>query len=411
MTLEILSIGNELLSGRTVNTNASLISRTVQSEGFTVDRITVLPDETALLKAGIEAAMKRCPFVITTGGLGPTGDDLTRDVVAEIFGAPLIFNEEIYTDLIKRYGPHEAHRHQATVPKGAQILWNHLGTAPGFILKNATSSVIVLPGVPAQMKDMLRRDVLSFLKKEATPNHKQQALFLCLLSESAVDPYLRTLEKETSNIQIGICPSYGTLSIYLSTQDPKQDLQPLADKIAAKFSPYFFSTTSNQIETALHETLIARRKTLALAESCTGGKMAARLTAISGASDYFLGSIVSYSNRLKESALDVSAETLEKHGAVSQETVTEMVQGTLKLTGADYAIAVSGVAGPTGGTKEKPVGTVWGAIGEKDGSIYTNQFAAKGKGRRDLVIDYSATFLFSMLWRYLSHQIPPFEHI
>lgn len=409
MTLEILSIGNELLAGHTINTNASSIARTLQPEGYSIERVTVLPDEIKTLKQGIEAAMQRSRFVITTGGLGPTGDDLTRDLVAEIFGASLVYDEAIAADLEKRFGPHRTHRHQATVPAGAQILPNRLGTAPGFILENNHNAVIVLPGVPAQMEDMLQSDVLPFLKKHASPSHKEQALFLCLLSESEVDPYLREIEKENPGVQIGICPSYGTLSVYLKTQNLKQNLTPIANQITSRFSTQCFSSESNKIEGALHKTLIQKKKTLALAESCTGGHMAARLTAISGASDYFLGSIVSYSNHVKQSVLGVSSETLTKHGAVSKETVTEMVQGTLKLSGADYAIAVSGVAGPTGGTPDKPVGTVWGAIGEKDGKIFTHQFQAKGRGKRALVIDYSTTYLLSMLWRYLIHHIPPFE--
>jgi len=406
-TLEILSIGNELLTGFTINSNASVIGQKLLSSGISVDRVTLLPDEVSELKIGIEEAMERSPFIIITGGLGPTGDDLTRDVLADIFDAPLVYNQAVADDLTTRFTSNlPTLKNQAMVPQGATIFHNPIGTAPGFILSNQKSTLIVLPGVPSQMEALLDK-VIPYLEEHCPKSHFVKSLYFCQLSEHTVDPFLRTLEKENPSVQIGICPSYGVISVYIRGKEQKL-IDQIGEQIIQKFKPYFFSATSKKIEHAIHEWMIAHNKTLACAESCTGGSMAARLTAHPGASDYFLGGIVSYSNALKQVALQVSPETLKSHGAVSEEVTREMVQGILKLTDANYAISVSGIAGPTGGTDEKPVGTIWGAIATND-HLFTGKFLAKGSQNRTLVIDYSVTFLFSSLWRYLKHNKEPFS--
>ncbi|NGX50753.1 MAG: CinA-like protein [Chlamydiae bacterium] len=406
MTLEILSIGNELLAGFTINSNAAVIGQRLLLSGLTVDRVTLLPDEPSRLKAGIEEAMERSSFIITTGGLGPTGDDLTRDIVAEIFGTTLIYDDAVAEDLIERFSSTlPTLKDQAMVPQGATIFQNPIGTAPGFILSNEKSTVIVLPGVPSQMEALLE-EVIPYLEKECKKKSLVKSLYLCQLSEQSVDPLLRTIEKENPALQIGICPSYGTLYIHIHAEE--QELIDLAsEKILQEFEPYLYSTTSKQIEHAIHEWMIDHKKSFACGESCTGGAMAARLTVISGASDYFLGAIVAYSDTLKQSALNVARESLERYGAVSEEVVREMALGTLKLTGADYVITISGIAGPKGGSEEKPVGTICAAIATKE-EIFTGTFLSRGAQKRALVIDYSVTYLLSELWRYLKQNRRPF---
>ncbi len=402
MTLEILSIGNELLSGHTINSNAAVIGQALLPNGFSIDRVTLLPDEVTLLKKGIEDAMERSTFIITTGGLGPTGDDLTRDVIAEIFNATLVYDEAIASDLIRRFGSDlPTLEDQAMVPKGAKVIPNTLGTAPGFVLEGQ-ATLFVLPGVPSQMEAMLPA-VIAHLEKHHTKSHYVESLYLCLLSEQAVDPYLRTLEKENPGIDIGICPGYGTLSVYVHGDDPKK-LPPIRDQIGKKFAAHTYSTSNKLIEVALHEWMVKNKKTFAAAESCTGGHLAARLTAHPGSSDYFLGSVVSYSNKLKETGLGVSPKTLKTHGAVSKEVVLEMVQGIQKLTGADYAVATSGIAGPDGGTSDKPVGTVWTAIATPE-KTFAALIPIKGSARnRALIIDYTVTYLLASLYRHIVYQ-------
>ncbi|QVL57534.1 MAG: nicotinamide-nucleotide amidohydrolase family protein [Simkaniaceae bacterium] len=407
MTLEILSIGNELLSGHTINSNAATISQSLLPHGFSVEKVTLLPDEVALLKKGIEEAMERSAFIITTGGLGPTGDDLTRDVVAEIFNTSLVRDEAVAEDLIQRFGKNlPTLEDQAMVPKRATVIPNPLGTAPGFILEGK-ATVFVLPGVPSQMEVMLPA-VIAHLEKHHTKSHYVESLYLCLLSEQQVDPYLRTLEKENPGIDIGICPGYGVLSVYVHGSDPKK-LSSIRDQVAKKFEAHVFSISSKQIEVALHQWMVKNKKTFAAAESCTGGHLAARLTEHPGSSDYFLGSVVSYSNHLKETALGVFPKTLEEHGAVSKEVVLEMVEGAKKLTGADYAIATSGIAGPDGGTVDKPVGTVWTAISTPE-KTYTGLIPIKGSVQsRALIIEYTVTYLLASLYRHLNYNSEPYQ--
>lgn len=407
MTLEILSIGNELLTGYTINSNAAVIAQALLPHGFTVDKVTLLPDEVALLKNGIEEAMERSSFVITTGGLGPTGDDLTRDIVAEIFGTTLVKDEEVAKDLIHRFGKNvPTLEDQAMVPKGAEVIANPLGTAPGFILKGK-ATVIVLPGVPSQMEAMLPH-VLEHLEENHQKSHYVKPLYLSLISEAMVDPYLRTLEKEHPGIEIGICPGHGTLSVYVHGGHP-ETIAPICDQVAEKFKPHVYSTTGKEVEVALHEWMVKNKKTFAAAESCTGGHLAARLTNHPGSSNYFLGSVVSYSNHLKETGLGVSAETLKAHGAVSQEIALEMVRGIQKLTDADYAISTTGIAGPDGGTPEKPVGTVWSAI-HTPKKTFSGLIPIKESARnRALMIEYTITYLLASLYRYLTHNIEPYQ--
>ncbi|MCB1084583.1 MAG: nicotinamide-nucleotide amidohydrolase family protein [Chlamydiia bacterium] len=407
MSIEILSIGNELLSGQTQNTNVSTIGQFLLERGFKISRVTYLPDEREVLKEGIEEAMERSPFIITTGGLGPTLDDLTRGIVADIYHTKLVRFPEWAKVLTERYGREfKALEDQSTQPEGATLIHNPIGTAPGLIMKG-TSTLFVLPGVPSQMEVMLPAvvdDLSSRIKEKKALN----CLYLALLSEQDVDPTLRVLEKEHPEVEIGICPGYGTLSLYLQASDPSH-FPPVKSKLLEKFPFHLFSESDKRIEVALHEWMVKNKKTLALGESCTGGKMAETLTAHPGASDYFLGSIVSYSNQLKRSALGVKESTLKTFGAVSQETVEEMAAGVLKLTNADYVITVSGIAGPDGGTPDKPVGTVWAAIKTPE-KTFTGKVPSKPSVRlRNVLIRYSTTYLFVSLWRYLTYHIEPFS--
>jgi len=407
MAIEVISIGNELLSGSVLNTNVAIMGQRFLSHGFAIDRVTLLPDDFSLLKEGIKEAMRRSAYVITTGGLGPTGDDLTRDVIAELFQRPLICDRDVAEDLIKRFTSNfSTLQNQTKVPQGSTVLYNPIGTAPGFILTHKKSTLIALPGVSMQMEAMLS-SVVPYLEKSCPKNFYSTSLYLCLLVEEQVDPFLRTLEKEYSGLQIGICPSLGVLALFVRAPNITT-LNRVVEKITQSFSSYLFSTVSKRIEERIQEWMIAHKKSLVCAESCTGGHLSARLTAISGASSYFLGGVVSYSNSLKISLLHVSPESLRSYGAVSREVVIEMAQGALALADADYSLAISGIAGPCGGSDDKPVGTVWGAIATKK-ETFSGKICAQKGARREIVNEYSTTFLFSILWRYLQYNIKPFH--
>jgi len=370
VSIEILAIGNEVLSGMTVNSNAAYLSQKLEHEGWDVVRHTVLPDDPGSITMGLQEALDRSTCVIATGGLGPTIDDLTLPCAENIFeGEP-------------------------------QEIPNRVGSALGLIFETEDKMLILLPGVPQEMQPMFEDTVLPYLHQELPIEEKrfQETLHLCLLKEMEVDPLLRELKKLYPKIDIGIYPAYGTLTLRLRSFD-KAILQKIKNQIEDAFAKHLFPSKSGKIEEAIHDWFTAHKKTLACAESCTGGMIASKLTALAGASNYFLGSLVTYSNGLKEQLLGVSSETLKMKGAVSSETVREMLAGLLKRTGADWGIAVSGIAGPTGGTQDKPVGTVWCAIGQKGKEAVTGTFLAKGN--RQTIILQAADKGLGLLWQNL----------
>ena len=415
MIIEYVAIGNEVLSGRTVNTNAATLSRLLLAHGVHLSATHVFPDDTKVLKKALKQMMGRLDCLILSGGLGPTGDDVTRSVLSDLFDAPLVYDNDLAFDLKKRYGKLETLEDQAHILKGSQIIPNPLGTAVGYILSQQNITCIALPGVPDQMEEMVIRDVIPFLVKKSSKREREKACFLWGLPEEQVDPFLRDLEKTDPTLSISICPSYRSLALYFHTrtdslEEGNRKLLPVIEEVKKRFPLHVFSETSDRIELALHDALIKKEKTLCLAESCTGGEIASLITHIPGASSYFLGGVVAYSNALKCTALDVSQKVLNEKGAVSREVVLEMLSGILKLTGADYGIAVSGIAGPGGGTKEKPVGTVWGAIGKKGEEGFAEQVNLKGARRRDTLINYVSTYLLYSLWRWICFNRLPFQY-
>jgi nicotinamide-nucleotide amidase len=362
MSIEVVAIGNEVLRGIIINTNAAFLSRRLTEEGWNVSCQTTLSDGVVLLTSGLEAALARNSVVIATGGLGPTLDDNTLGCAQKLFCNP----------------PHQ--------------LPNSVGSAPGYFFSGNQRLLFLLPGVPQEMEQMFEENVLPYLKKyiPANPFH-QEALYFNLLRENDIDPLLRELQTQYE-LNIGIYPSYSGVLVIL--RGLKKEHVTVAKKaIAEAFKASLLPASKS--EEAILNWMVKNHQTLALAESCTGGFMAAQLTAISGASDYFLGSLVTYSNQLKEALLDVSPETLKKYGAVSREIVHEMWAGLLRKTGADYGIAVSGIAGPKGGTPDKPVGTVFYALGKKDEKPEIDILYFKGN--RQTVILRTTKWLFGLL--------------
>lgn len=372
--IEVIAIGDELLQGMTVNSNAVYLSYELGKQGYVVTRHTTLPDERVALRAGIGEALKRAQIVIVTGGLGPTRDDSTRQVIAELLEVPLEFRQEIADDLIQRFGSKlESVRDQATQPKGAQVLLNPVGTAPGLFFKEG---LIVLPGVPREMQAIFQQSVLPILKRvypQILPV-RSTTLYLHTLNENQLDPVLRQLPQE---IDVGIYPGYGSLSITIRSRN-EDDVIRCVQAIQQQFAEHCYDSQDGSLEEPIHRKLIATKKTIALAESCTGGRLAAQLTRLPDASRYFLGSIVAYSNAMKQELLGVAPALLEAHGVVSREVVEAMWKGVLAKTDADVAIAVSGIVGPGGGSLEKPVGTIWATVGWRESAPTTVSFLTRG---------------------------------
>lgn len=408
MRIEIIAIGNEVLSGFTINTNAAYISNQLMELGYETAKHVVVRDDENELRQELQNALAENDLVICTGGLGPTCDDVTRQVAAELFESEFVLNEQIEEELKKRYGDFPTIKDQATVPAKAKILKNEYGTAPGFLFSDGKSILILLPGVPLEMKEMFNREVKPYFL-EHFPDRKRKfrlVLNMFQLPESAVDPTLRELKEKFPLVTFGIYPGQGTLSVHFSMvsnseEEAMQYLRQPFDHVSKQFADHIFSL-GESLESTVHSLLIHKKLTLALAESCTGGAMAARFTALPGSSNYFLGSMVTYSNELKEKVLGVSRESLQTHGAVSPEVAKEMVLGLMKLTQCDIGISVTGIAGPDGGTPEKPVGTVWGAICKKGEEPYVWKLWAKGN--RQMVIERSINALMAKLYKIIKPQ-------
>jgi nicotinamide-nucleotide amidase len=372
MQIELLAIGDEVLSGYTINKNASDIARALLEAGFSVTRHQVVGDEKQAVKNVVIDALKRGVCVITTGGLGPTCDDHTRSIICEIFGVSLQWHQALFDKNTKLFGKMCEAENQAMQPEGAHLLKNDLGTASGLVMQNdalfPNALCISLPGVPSEMRAMLD-EVINFLKQVTKSARRLYVapLHFMKLKEVEVDPLLRELKNEFVDLEFGIYPDYGKLTVhvkaYAVTEEEFQQKTKMAkERILELFQRYYYESENGKIEEALHTLFQQKRLTFATAESCTGGSLAHRFTSQSGASCYFQGSVVAYTNQVKEELLSVKRATLEKYGAVSVEVTDEMVLGVAKKMHADCAVAVSGILGPEGGTKEKPVGTVAASI-------------------------------------------------
>jgi nicotinamide-nucleotide amidase len=364
MSIEIIAIGNEVLRGMIVNTNAAYLSRRLFEEGWNVACQTTLPDEMELMSQGLDEALSRSPVVIATGGLGQTLDDNTAAAAQELF---------------------------SQLP---QQIPNPVGSAPGLLFAENRKVLILLPGIPQEMEAIFEQSILPYLRKHysaAQPLHRE-AIYFYLLRENDVDPLLRKLQDQYE-LDIGIYPSYSALSVVLRGVK-KADVLTAKEAVITAFRPHLLPGA--KLEEAVHHWMRQHGKTLAFAESCTGGYMASQITALAGASDYFLGSLVAYSNRMKEDLLGVSAQTLKDHAPVSRQTALEMWKGLMKKTAADYGIAVTGIAGPDGGSADLPVGTIWYALGKKGEEPVVDTFHIKGN-RQTVILRTSKRLLALLL--------------
>ena len=403
--IEIVAIGTELLKGSIINTNGAEIAKALTEAGFISLRQTILPDEKIALKNGLMEALQRNAIVIATGGLGPTCDDLTRQVAAEIYGSTFEFNEELAEDLKKRYGNASASiADQASVPSKAILLNNPIGTAAGLVFSDEKSTLILMPGVPKEMRAMLHEQTIPFLCRKYAPSAPPKNLTYHFfgLSESFVDPLLRQLEKSYPDIEFGIYPSHGVLTVSATechrALKRNGQLSAALDQLKERFQQNYYGANGKKLEELIQYLFIQKGWTLATAESCTGGAIASRLTKIAGASNYFKGGVVSYSNELKESFLEVPSDVIETFGAVSEETVKAMAEGIVRRAGVDFGLSVSGVAGPAGGTDERPVGTVWIGIAGKDKVTSTHK--VRGYGNREMIIETAVNLALGLLLKF-----------
>jgi len=410
MNVTIINIGDELLIGQVVNTNASTMSRLLTAAGMEVRKTLVVGDERQAIWDAVDEAMHTSDAVLVTGGLGPTKDDITKKLLCEYFNSELVENDMALQN-VKRifesrgYELTPVNRAQALVPKCCEVLNNDLGTAPCMFFPSteSTGSVLVsLPGVPFEMEWLMRNRVIPKLQETfhtdiiITKNILVQGIGESFLSD-LIEPWELSLPE---NVKLAYLPVAGMTKLrltYRSNLNNQSNLNNLTKGLYELAGKYIVGEDCETLDELVHKTLIERGLTLATAESCTGGNIARLLTAQAGASTYFKGGVVAYSNEVKESALGVKHSTLEAHGAVSEETVREMVEGVRTRLGADLAIATTGIAGPDGGTAEKPVGTVWIAVA--DATHTEAKLLQFGANRRQQNIDRSTNQAYAMLIR------------
>lgn len=382
MIAEILCTGDEVRSGALVDSNSAHISQKLEEAGLEVTRHTCVGDNLETLEAVMKEIGNRADIAVATGGLGPTTDDLTTEAAAKAAGGlKLILDERALGEIEAFFNGRKrvmtpSNRKQAMLPQGADILYNPVGTAPGFGLKIGKCLFFFLPGVPYEMKKMLSDQVLPRIEKLQGRNRsfcKTRTISTFGLTESGVGETVADLSEKFPGIRLGLRANFPEIQIklYAAAQDETwldAQIEKASAWVSEKIGHRVISLEGHPMEAAVGNLLRQRGETLAVAESCTGGLISHWLTNVSGSSDYFLFSAVSYSNESKMKVLGVSQETLEQYGAVHEETAKEMAEGVRRLAGATYGIATSGIAGPTGGTDEKPVGTVCIGIASPEGA-------------------------------------------
>ncbi|MDR1305141.1 MAG: competence/damage-inducible protein A [Verrucomicrobiales bacterium] len=371
MQLEVVNTGSELLLGQTLNTHLGYFAEQLQPLGVPVTRAQIVPDG-PLIEAAIRAALARSEVVLVTGGLGPTSDDVTRDLVAKMLDAPLEFQPELLDKIYAYFArrkivPSDLTRAQAFVPRGATVLPNNHGSAPGLWLQRDGRHVFCLPGPPRELRPMFENHTLPVLKKifAGTPPLTVQVLRVYGIGESSVqervEPAVRAQVADRAGLDIGYCARPGEVDVRFVAAD--RDLVNRAAALTRELlGDAVYADGDGTLEQAVIGSAVARGKTIATAESCTGGLVAHLLTNVPGASAVLQRGWVAYSNQAKMDELNVSGETLQQHGAVSAECAREMALGALTVSGCDLAIALTGLAGPGGGTAEQPVGTLFAGL-------------------------------------------------
>lgn len=375
MNVEIIVIGDELLIGQVTDTNSGWIARELNHIGWEVTEITTVRDRSREITDALNSSFGRVDVVLMTGGLGPTKDDITKQTLCDYFGGKLVFDESVFANVEaifrrRKLTMNDSTRNQAYVPNVCTVIQNSVGTAPVMWFERNGKVLVSMPGVPTEMKTVMKEAVISRLR-EYFQDHSSILHRTCLVKDFTESRLSETLSDFVAQlpacIKLAYLPTPGVIRLRLTARgDEESYLQKIIDdeffKLRTILGSHLFCGSDTTLAGALGSILTERGETLATAESCTGGNIAHEITRVAGSSVYFKGSVVAYSNEVKARVLNVSSETLSGFGAVSRETVLQMVSGVQRLLSSDCAIATSGIAGPGGGSVEKPVGTVWIAV-------------------------------------------------
>ncbi|HEY5340133.1 MAG TPA: competence/damage-inducible protein A [Candidatus Aquilonibacter sp.] len=411
LSVELIAVGTELLLGQLTDTNTVFVAQTLAASGIDVFATHGIGDNRARIALAMRGALDRVDGVITTGGLGPTVDDLTKEAACDALGLDVELHEPSLTLMHEFFAQmgremRENNRKQAFVPRGSFVLENPRGTAPGFVAFGAGGKFVAcMPGVPREMRPMLNEVLIPFLRERYAIADAiyTRVLHTINIGESEIDHRIDDLFRSGENPKIAVLAHEGQCDVKImakaaSPQDAEALIAPLQAEIARRLDGFIYGADRTPLEGAIHDLLQARRETIATAESCTGGRIAAALTAAPGSSKSFLGGVVAYDNAVKIAQLGVRPETLAVHGAVSDETAREMARGARARLGTTHAIATTGIAGPSGGTEEKPVGLVWFAI-DLGGEIKTYRFQFRGD--RDAIQRRATTMALGLVWHRL----------
>lgn len=370
MNIELVTIGTELLLGMTVDTNGAEIARSLAEKGVRVARRTSVADRADDIREAVAGALARTGAVLTTGGLGPTRDDITKKVIADLYAAPLEFDEAVWGNLLERFArlqrtPPQSNRSQAEVPKGAIVLRNRWGTAPGIWLDGSPGLTIMLPGVPMEMRKLMQHEVVPRLAARSSGSVIRSLMVRTTgIPESALAERLGHIEREIAPVSLAYLPGLEGVDLRLSAWEVSAGeadrmLRTAAEVVRGRAAEHVYGEGERDLAELVLEAARSQGERLAVAESCTGGLVGARLTEIPGSSDVFVGGVIAYDNAVKREALNVPAELLEQHGAVSEPVAGAMVVGVAHRFQVSAAVSVTGIAGPGGGSDAKPVGTVW----------------------------------------------------
>ena len=392
MVVELISVGTELLLGNIVNTNAQFLAEQCASLGLSLYFQTVVGDNKERLESTIQLAMSRSDIIILTGGLGPTEDDLTKESVANVCELPLVLDEttkirieQYFKNSVYKEIP-ESNWKQAMIPNGAKVLENNNGTAPGLIVEKDSKTIILLPGPPNELYPMFKEQVAPYLNQMQPEIITSTTVKICGIGESQVEDKIKDLIKVQTNPTIAPYAKTGEVHLRITAKasseaDGKKLIKPVVQELKDRFGIAIYTTKEESLEEVVINLLRKKGLSLATAESCTGGMLGSRIVGVSGASDIYKIGYITYSNKAKRKCIDVKKDTLKKYGAVSKETAREMARGGAFQSGADVCLGITGIAGPNGGTEEKPVGLVYISCFYNN-SIYVDKYIFKGNRQK-----------------------------
>lgn len=414
MKIHLMTVGDEILIGQITDTNSGWMARQLNLIGARIIGVSSVGDDEDAIVEGLSHALQKADAVLMTGGLGPTKDDITKKALARFFGVEMVFDQPTYERIVRFFemlgrSSTAAHREQCYMPANALLLPNKMGTAPGMWFEHQGKVVVSMPGVPYEMEYLMEQAVIPRLR-DFLPGEPIAHRTILTVGEGESRIAARLEEWETHlplHIKLAYLPNLGRVRLRLSGSAPDeaalhQELDQYAAQIRELLADVVYGNEREQLEALIGQMLRERGLMLCTAESCTGGYVAHLITAIPGSSDYFKGSVIAYSNEVKMKLLGVQPQTLEAHGAVSEPTVREMVAGAVKTLEADVAVAISGIAGPGGGSPEKPVGTIWIAVGDGQ-TIHARKIQA-GKDRLKN-IEYASIIALDFVRRFLLGQL------